>query len=571
MNDLPQRHDIPHQLQSLVEAYCEGSLTDADRALLESQLRDNEPYQSYFLAMMAVHSGLYWSLRDQSPASSGPANSPPVPAMPGDSSAGSSLLESLFANPGPSLGGPGVSSAFSGWFRIGSVFLAAVALVSLVAIVALRDRGLEGPARPVMAANPAAGQPAQPPISPANPPRPVARVDRLESQVVIERGGAKRQAVVGMDLLADDSLDVPGGGSAELTFVGQTLAKLGPRTTFVLGESGDSILREGFVQIDARGMQSSEQALAIETPDAQARIQGGWFSVGASRKRTQIRVAEGRVFASRRADGVEVEIPEGYCSTIARAVDPDPRRSVNGTALFVVSAKPIHVHEDWERFDQMLAERIVGDRLWRSALSVRVRTYDELQASDFDGCSLVVLSVFPLKFNVEKKLAALKLASLPISIVCLEPEAFPILGLTGATRRSDYGFTPGPLFADVEADGHPLAAGFVGSNLSIFANKTSSYAWGKPASTAQAILRIHNRADRWLVFGYDQGAEMVKGVAPARRVGLFMDPVGIDYDSPSFDLIDAAIDWCLESALKDMSVPVEQAASLFTFPTRQRL
>jgi hypothetical protein len=391
----------------------------------------------------------------------------------------------------------------------------------------------------------------------------VARLDKLESQVLIERAGAKQQAVAGMDLLADDSLGVPSGGSAELTFVGQARAKLGPRTTFVLGSGREGILREGFVQIDARAQQM-EEPLAIETPDAQTRIHEARFAVGANNKRTQIRVAEGRVFASRRNDGLEVEIPQGFCSTIARAVNPEPRPSGNGTALFVVSSKALYAHEDWERFDQMLAERIVGDRLWRSAMPVRVRNYDELQAKDLDGCSLVVLSVFPFEAGVEQKLIDLKLHELPTPIVCLEPAAFPVLGLTGAKRETDFGFARGPLVADIAAPDHPLAAGFTGSGLDLSSNSKSRCAWGKPTSNALKIVRLHKRgAERWLLFGYDRDDSMVKGVAPARRVGVFMDPIGADYDSPTLDLIDAAIDWCLGAARGGTMAPANSTASLF--------
>lgn len=552
MNELPRRSDIPAELSALVEGYCAGTLTDGERAQLESQLRDNEKYQSYFLAFMAVHSGLYWSLRDQSPPLS--ERTPGTSVAPLSAGANDDSIFGMPADATRSQGHPQLRSIWSpSWFALGIVFVAATLLSSAVAFFVARQRPDHREA-PVAAAGDksASEKTAKAAQAAADHAQPVARLDKLESQVLVERAGAKKQAIAGMDLLADDSLDVPGGGSAELTFVGRARATLGPRTTFVLGSGREGILREGFVQIDARGQQM-EEPLAIETPDAQTRIHEAWFAVGANRKRTQIRVAEGRVFASRRTDGVEVEIPEGFCSTIARAVDPDPRRSGNGTALFVVSSRALYAHEDWERFDQILAERIVGDRLWRSAMPVRVRTYDELQAGDLEGCSLVVLSVFPAKVGIEQKLLALKLSKLATPIVCLEPVAFPLLGLTGSTREVDYGFARGPLVVDVATPGHPLAAGFAGSDLKFFANSKSPYAWGKPAAEAETIVRLHKHPDRWLMFAYDRGDTMVEGSAPARRVGVFMDPIGADYDSPTLDLIDASIDWCLESVSTGLS------------------
>lgn len=539
----PHRTDaVPEELRSLVEEHCAGTLSDEGNVRLESLLRESELYQTYFLEVMAVHAGLYWSLRDQSPAST-----PTLPAPVGDDShlGTPALLEGLLpaAEPQTSAWTLPPSLRSGGWFSLGVAFLVA-ACISGVVLVSQQKRGPgEVPVAPIARNQAREVRPNEAP-SPVDRSQAVARVDKLESQVLVERAGAKKPAVVGMELLADDSLDVPGGGSAELTLIGSARAKLGPRTTFVLGPGREGILREGFLQIDASGRQ--EGSLAIETPDAQARVEGARLAVGTSRKRTQIRVSEGRVIASRRTDGIEVEILEGYCSTIARASDPNPRPSGNGTALFVVSSKAIYAHEDWERFDQILAERIVGDRLWRSAMPVRVRTYDELDVDDFDGCSLIVLSVFPFKVGIEEKLVALKLPELSTPIVCLEPAAFPILGLTGPTRNVDFGFANGPLVVDVANPDHPLAAGFVGNSLKLFTYKKSPYAWGKPTSNALSIVRLHKYPERWLLFGYEQGAEMAKGKAPARRVGLFMDPVGIDYDTPTLDLIDASIDWCLD-------------------------
>jgi hypothetical protein len=173
-----------------------------------------------------------------------------------------------------------------------------------------------------------------------------------------------------------------------------------------------------------------------------------------------------------------------------------------------------------------------------------------------------VLSVFPTKFGIEEKLVGLKLPELSTPIVCLEPAAYPVLGLTGPTRNEDFGFANGPLVVDIAAPDHPLAAGFVGNKLKLFTYKKSPYAWGKPTSDALSVVRLHKYPDRWLSFGYDRGDEMVKGKAPARRVGLFMDPIGADYDAPTFDLIDAAIDWCLDSVPEEAKTPVTPVARL---------
>lgn len=328
------------------------------------------------------------------------------------------------------------------------------------------------------------------------------------------------------------------------------------------------MLREGFVQIDARNRREIAP-LAITTPDARTQIQDAWFSMGADRKRTQIRVAEGSVVAARRTDGMEVEIPQGYCSTIAVASDLDPRPSRGGTALLVVASKAMSpMGANWERFNQVLADRIVGDRVWRSGTPVRVRTFEELEAKDLEDCALVVLSVFPLHAGVEEKLNRLELHKLPIPVVCMEPGGFPVLGMTGSEEGVDFGHSRGPLTVDIAVPGHPLAAGYVGESLQLFSYKRYGYWWGKPRNTSIRIAHIHEYPDQWMLFGYEQGDAMVKGTAPARRLGLVIIPISADYDSAVLDIIDAAIDWCLESRSNDVVSLSDDSTKLTTLVPR---
>jgi hypothetical protein len=193
-----------------------------------------------------------------------------------------------------------------------------------------------------------------------------------------------------------------------------------------------------------------------------------------------------------------------------------------------------------------------------------MRTYDELEASDLEACSLVVLSVFPRKMGIEQKLIDLGLPELPTPIVCLEPIAFPVLGLTGPTQRIDFDFQKGPLVVDVVEPEHPLAAGYVGKGLELFAYRKSPYGWGKPTSDALTILKPHKKKDRSLMFAYDHGTPMFKGIAPARRVALFMIPIGADYNSPGLDLMDAAIDWCLEPSSEITAITGRPSKTIFS-------
>lgn len=450
--------------------------------------------------------------------------------------------------------------------RVGLFAGAAMLLVGIVAAIGwhlvMRDAG---PGRDVAQNEPpkhsAISERMEPKLADKNSnkdadkgPATIGRIHRLESQVLIERGGAKQLAVEGMEILATDSLDVLADGSAELTMADQSRAVLGPSTMLAFSSASEAVLQEGFLQIDARH-RLANSPLAIATSNASAQIQDARLSMGAARNRTQIRVSEGSVLAVSRIDGQEVTIPEGYSSTISRVIAPGPRPSRSGHALLVVSTKSMALVEGereakkWERFDQVLADRILGDRLWRSATPVRVRTYAELRAEDFVDCAIVVLSVYPLNAGVEQKLANLRVPELPIPVVCLETTGFPVLGLTGNKEGSDFGFSRGPFVVDIVNSGHPLAAGIAGSGLELFAfQKNRSYGWGRPAESALKIAHVHDFPNRWMLFAYEQGDSMARGTATARRVGLFIIPAWASNASPGFDLIDAAIDWCLDSS-----------------------
>ncbi|MCC7086176.1 MAG: hypothetical protein IT427_14330 [Pirellulales bacterium] len=548
-------HDeIQDDFRELVDGFCTGELMPSERKELEARLRDNVELQTYFLSYMAVHSGLYWGLRDRSSTLSAQ-----------QTSISSGLYSSDPTTPTLDVFGfpQSLAVALQGlwrpWIRYG--FMAAAAVVLLVGIAAFAIRptaDMDGADRSV-AVIPAEESPAA--VQPAVTPNVIGRMERLESQVIIERGGAKQKAVVGMELLAKDLLDVPVDGSVELTLMDRLHAKLGPRTTFALASAREAVLRAGFVQVDAR-QRISDTPYAIGTSDAEAWIQDACLSMGASRKRTQIRVTEGQVMASRRHDGLTVKIPEGYCSTIAQSIDSGPRPSREGAALFVVSGD-LYPDKHWARFEQVVGDRIIGDRLWRSAMPVRVRTYDKLQAKDLENCAIIVLSLFQFETGFEQKLRDLKLHGLPVPIVCMEPLAFPALGMTSPVYKEDFGFGRDPMLVDIADPSHPLAAGFSGRKLDLFTYKARpGTGWAKPAASAAKIAHLHNQPDRWMLFAYERGELLAEGTAPARRVGLFLFPTGADYDSPALDLVDAAIDWCLDPAPVEMAGFLHHAAEM---------
>ena len=51
------------ELRQLVERYCDGELTTAERDALERELLGNRPAQQFLLAYMQAHAQLQWNHR----------------------------------------------------------------------------------------------------------------------------------------------------------------------------------------------------------------------------------------------------------------------------------------------------------------------------------------------------------------------------------------------------------------------------------------------------------------------------------------------------------------------------
>jgi hypothetical protein len=100
-----------------------------------------------------------------------------------------------------------------------------------------------------------------------------------------------------------------------------------------------------------------------------------------------------------------------------------------------------------------------------------------------------------------------------------------------------------------------LAGGFAGTGLELSHRKADrAVGWARPATGAEKIARLDTGPEDWVLFGFEKGAALRDGVAPARRVGLFLDPWGVKEGSPGLKLIDAAIQWCVEEQTVEVAL-----------------
>jgi hypothetical protein len=198
---------------------------------------------------------------------------------------------------------------------------------------------------------------------------------------------------------------------------------------------------------------------------------------------------------------------------------------------------------DWDRFNQLIGERLVSTRLWRLGFKVEVRHYHELQPNDLAGRALVIASLFDYGVG-EEAIKRAGLADAPVPVICLEPAAYPALGMGGPKQDTDFGFFPGTARVTIAAPQHPLAGGLTGDRNDLFRKCAG---WGKPADSATVIASLADKPEHAVVFAYDAGAKMTNRTAAARRVGLFLDPWALDEKSvTAWALADAAVEWCVE-------------------------
>jgi hypothetical protein len=183
------------------------------------------------------------------------------------------------------------------------------------------------------------------------------------------------------------------------------------------------------------------------------------------------------------------------------------------------------------------ADAAVIGEMQALGFEVSVVDDDQASASQAAGQALVVISSTTASDKVGDKFAA---SAVPV--VVWEPYVFDDMGLTGSVLGSDYGFALGQSALVIEDHTHALAAGLSGAvEVSSTGQKM---AWGVPGSAAQRVATLPGSSARAVIFGYESGAALLTGVAPARRVGLFLgDESALSWTPQAQALLRAALQW----------------------------
>jgi len=179
------------------------------------------------------------------------------------------------------------------------------------------------------------------------------------------------------------------------------------------------------------------------------------------------------------------------------------------------------------------------DRLIKLGFTVTARDGTAATSADATGKALVVISGSSWSDDVGSKFR-----DAPVPVVCFDRALFSPIKLTGTKSGTDYGELDNGQRLMIIDDTHPLAGGLSGQVT--VSNADIMISWGLPSSAAVRVATTTDSANRFTIFGYEQGATMVGMTAPARRVGSFVRyPRDTTFTESGLLLFEAAALWAI--------------------------
>ena len=162
---------------------------------------------------------------------------------------------------------------------------------------------------------------------------------------------------------------------------------------------------------------------------------------------------------------------------------------------------------------------------------------DLVQASAPNGQSVVLVSA-----TADPNKIGTKFAGSATPFIVWQGGLFDDLGMTGKVSGTDFGISASTLQLTIAQPSHPLAAGRSGTVLAY--SSGSRLTWGRPSASGVIVAHVPSLPTQPALFAYEAGDSMVTGVAPARRVGLFLYVHSAQVLTPDgWAIFDAAVTW----------------------------
>jgi hypothetical protein len=183
------------------------------------------------------------------------------------------------------------------------------------------------------------------------------------------------------------------------------------------------------------------------------------------------------------------------------------------------------------------AEQAIIQRLEDMVFDVFTIGQNEVSDASTDFVSLVLISAMVSSGTIAENMPGL--IDLPIPVINWEPFLYDALGHQ-ATDGGEFNTSE----IEIVGVGHPLAAGLSANVLIATVEKAVSY--GMPEGDADIIAVNIDSVHQAVLFGYEAGAEMSTGFAPARRVGTFLlNDVADALTEEGWALFDASVIWAM--------------------------
>ncbi|MBM7846489.1 polymorphic toxin-type HINT domain-containing protein [Herpetosiphon giganteus] len=209
------------------------------------------------------------------------------------------------------------------------------------------------------------------------------------------------------------------------------------------------------------------------------------------------------------------------------------------------------------------ADDAIAARLATQYTVVR-KNHDQETLADANGKALIYVSA-----TVDSGKIGSTFATSAVPMIVNEHAIYDDLGMTGTGNGPDYGYDSSPSTTQLVLTDllHPLAAG-LSSPVTIFAT-AHKMPFGRGSSAVASIATVSGWTTRAMYFAYDTGATMVTGVAPARRVGFFLDPTAaLDLTTDGWTIFDAAVAWAAGSGTSlPTATPTSMPATATASPT----
>ena len=203
--------------------------------------------------------------------------------------------------------------------------------------------------------------------------------------------------------------------------------------------------------------------------------------------------------------------------------------ALGAEVLFVVGGKDIKA-----------GDQTIKKHLEDRGFDIVVKKDKLVKTEDADGKALVLLSE-----SARSKEIKTKFRDVAVPVICSEPWLFHDLGMTGQTKKLDFGRKSRQKEMNIVNPDHPLAASL--SDKIQVSTKTFYMGWGVPGKNAIPVAALKRDPGKYTIFAYEAGAEMPGNVAPAKRVGLFLfRGTAQSFTPDAWSLFNAVVDWSVD-------------------------